>query len=80
MAAAKLNSIYTDPIPNGTKFVALFSDGSGADVYFKNDGLIFHFDYPEGEEAPDNQEWLAEAGYSEWIELPNDFKLWWERE
>lgn len=79
MTAATLNSIHTDKIPNGTKFVALFSDGNGASLFHKDEnGGMFMGDNEEI--SGDAQDWLAEAGYSHWIELPNDFKLWGERE
>jgi len=79
MTAAKLNSIYTDKITNGTKFVALFSDGSGASIYYTDKaGKLFNANCEEYASTPND--YLDDAGYSEWIELPADFKLLGERE
>ena len=73
-----LNSIHTKSIPNGTKFVAIYADGSGAHL-FKIDktGKLY---CPEGEmlsNAPDTH--LMDCDYYYWIELPKTFKLWFEQ-
>lgn len=74
----KLRSLYTDPPKNGTKFIAIFDDGSGADIFhFRKDGILQQAGWSE-EDCVDDVFWLCDAGYSEWIELPNDFKMWGE--
>lgn len=71
-----LRSIADDP-PRG-KFVALFDDGSGASLFrFSGDTL-----YTEegGIYAPEDGETHADVlidfGYSHWLPLPDDYKVW----
>lgn len=73
-----LRSIADDP-PRG-KFVALFEDGSGASLFrFSGDTL-----YTEegGIYAPEDGETHADVlidfGYSHWLPLPDDYKVWGE--
>jgi len=73
-----LRSIADDP-PRG-KFVALFDDGSGASLFrFSGDTL-----YTEegGIYAPEDGETHADVlidfGYSHWLPLPDDYKVWGE--
>lgn len=71
----KLNILYEDKIPNGTKFVALYSDGSGADLFYTNEiGELFNSD-SELIDIKDHS-WLEDAGYLWWIELPQEFEIW----
>ncbi len=77
-----MKSIFTDKIPLGTKFVALYGDGSAAE--------LFHFDakgilYDAADSLFDSdcqgqlEAYLADVGYDYWIELPQDFLFWYER-
>jgi hypothetical protein len=71
------NSIMAKSIPNGTKFVAFYSDGSGCDLFWINDsGELFdvHCDYLSI--APD--QYLMDRGFSYWIEIPNKYQFWFE--
>lgn len=58
--------------PKGTKFVALYNDGSGAGLFFRDDNGDYFDDGldPSCDEALDD--------YLLWIPLPDDFKLWGE--
>jgi hypothetical protein len=59
--------------PIGTRFVALFDDGSGASLFecVKDDGFGLHIDdlavYYDSEALDD---------YLLWIEVPDDYKFW----
>lgn len=78
-------SFYAGNRPTG-KFMALFSDGSGGglfaldrgnedrDVYRTAEGDII------GYADKDGYEWFIDAGYSIWVRLPQDFKLFYEME
>ena len=78
ITTTRLRSIATDSIPNGTKFVALYDDGSGAKLFMVDkDGMLFDgygIDYGE---TPDCI--LMDFGYSHWIALPKTFKIWFEK-
>jgi len=67
-----LNSLIDDFPENNSKFVALFSDGSGANLFQINeDGVV------NGHDMPDlDQDWLIEAGYLYWQYLPENFDIW----
>lgn len=70
-----LNSIHAKSIPNGTKFVAIYCDGSGADIFrIDRDGYLFDAEGNTLSETPDIH--LEGCGYCYWIELPKTFKLW----
>ncbi len=50
----KFNCIVSDSIPNGTKFVALFYDGSGANVYMIDKaGHLINHEGEDIESSPD---------------------------
>lgn len=70
-----LHSLFTKQPKEGRKFVALYSDGSGADV-FKRDkqGNLYN-----GEGEILSQTWLEDAGFSSFMYLPDDFTLWFEQ-
>lgn len=73
----KLNLIATDP-PKG-KFIAIYGDGSGAELFYgRKNGVLVSAD---GEliEGYDQQEWLEESGFCFWVPLPDDFELWFEQ-
>lgn len=75
---AELKSIYTDK-PEG-KFVAFFSDGSGASLFWAIDGEDGLPDYldSEGDLIPCPETYLIDAGYNHWMQLPNEFKFFFE--
>ena len=74
-----MNTFYTEK-PTG-KFVALFSDGSGAGLFWRLDddenGLPVYCDH-DGDLVPEPETYFEDAGYSHWLALPDDFKLWFE--
>lgn len=72
-----MNSIVSDPIPKNTKFFAMYYDGSGGKVFLtdKKGRLIDH----NGNIIDDEPEtYLADCCFAFWVELPKDFKLWFE--
>lgn len=73
-----INLIVSKSIPNGTKFVALYYDGSGASIFMiDKKGHLINHDGVDIESAPDT--YLVGSGFGYWIELPKSFKLWFER-
>ena len=66
-------------IPTGTRFVALYCDGSGASLYLIDDeGELYDAtDGKLGVVSPDA--YLQDTGKMYWIELPATFKFWFER-
>jgi len=64
--------IAIDP-PKEGKFIAFFGDGSGAGLFMCVDGGIIDH---EGDDIDDD--YLLNAGYCQWMPLPDDFKLWFE--
>ena len=74
----KLKSTITDP-PKKGRIVAFYGDGSGAALFYvRKNGVLVN---AEGEliVGYTADEWLFEAGYSEWAELPDNFRLWFEQ-
>lgn len=65
-------NLVTSRPPVG-RFVALFSDGSGANLFFHADGG----DLYDANMEPDSWDDL-EGNYSLWAVLPDNFKLWGE--
>jgi len=74
-----LNFIPQKSIPNGTTFVAISGDGSGAGLFLITD----HGELCDAEDGPMNittpDTYLMDAGYLYWIELPDSFQLWFEK-
>lgn len=75
-------TLFEDPPQPGTRFVALYSDGSGASVYFfREDGHVL---LPSGEEMGEAltpaalSDWLWDAGYLFWMPMPEWQKLFFE--
>ena len=66
--------------PKG-KFVALFSDGSGAGLFWRLDddenGMPVICDH-DGDQIPEPETFLIDSGYSHWLPLPDDYKFWFE--
>ena len=73
-----MNFIPSKSIPNGTRFAALYGDGSGARLYLITDRgeLVDAEDGPMDEMSPDT--WLLDAGFLYWVELPDTYKFWFE--
>jgi len=67
--------------PEG-KFVALFADGSGANLYWRLDdqpcGLPVYCD-ATGDLIGEPETYFEDAGYYAWLPLPDDFQLWMEQ-
>ncbi len=55
----------------GSKFIALYSDGSGSCMFFRHEGGYIDC---EGDEIPA----LNPKSYDRWIELPQDLEFWCE--
>ena len=73
-----LNSISAKSIPNDTKFVAIYADGSGARLFMIDEanGLYCAENGYLGIMAPDR--YLLDGGFSYWMQLPDSFELWFE--
>ena len=73
-----LHSIAVKSVPNGTKFVALYADGSGAKVFMvdKAGNLVDCYGKDLGDE-PDAT--LVQRGFASWLELPQTFNLWFDQ-
>lgn len=57
--------------PNGSRFVALFDDGSGANLFMRDD-YGYYLSAEEG--VPEE----LSTSYKFWIPIPMQFKLWFE--
>lgn len=70
-----LHSIAVKSISNGTRFVALYGDGSGAKVFMidQEGHLVDAYGQDLGGE-PDAT--LTGRGFASWLELPQTFNLW----
>jgi len=70
-----MQSITTNP-PKNEHFIALYGDGSGAEIF----ACVAENEYcnSDGEalEVPDIQEWLLDTSFMYWVPLPSDFKFW----
>lgn len=73
----KLKCLLTTP-PTGGKFIAFFNDGSGASLYYitKNGNMLD----TDGCDQEINASDLIDNNYSQWAQLPDDFKYWFEIE
>ena len=78
MTQATFNAINSKSSPNGTTFVALYSDGSGAALFMITDDgeLCSSNDGPLNIMTPDTH--LLDSGFLYWMPLPDTFKLWFE--
>lgn len=73
----ELNYFYAQQPDCESRFVAILSDNSGANL-FRRDGEGCYFD-SEGGDIP-NTEWFEDAGYSAFMYLPDDdFLLFYEQ-
>ena len=70
-----LKSLFVDHPPKGCKFVALFCDGSGAGIFARTEsGSVVD---AEGNKRTVDD--LVDAGYGDWLRLPDDYVMWYER-
>lgn len=71
----KLFNFYEQPPEHGTRFIAFYSDGSGAELFMRTD----NGDYIKADSmfAP-NTDWFIDSGYLWFARLPDDFKLFFE--
>lgn len=73
-----LESIRSNSIPNGTKFVAFYGDGSGA-MLFLIDANGHLFNAKGSDLGCDPEVELMDRHFIYWLELPRDFKLLFEQ-
>lgn len=73
-----MNLIAAKSIPNNTKFIAIYGDGSGADLYgITKEGMLYNAnDGMMDVNYPDL--WLMDNGYVFWVQIPNTFSFWFE--
>lgn len=76
----KLRTIGVDKIPNDTRFVAIYSDCSGAMLFYLNkNGCLFEAEgYAWGHVSNQLPQELLDSGFLFWIPLPANFRLWFE--
>ena len=79
ITTTRLRSIATDSIPNSTKFVALYGDGSGAKLFMTNPNGHVVNALGDTYKFSDVNTFLMKREYLYWIELPDNFKLLFER-
>ena len=73
-----MKTISAHSIPNGTKFVAFYQDGSGCEMYeITNDGDLKDLYGEIIGNAPDHD--LRLMGFTEWMPILKTFKFWYER-
>ena len=71
----RLFNFYKQPPEEGTRFIAFYSDGSGAELFMRTD----NGDYIKADSmfAPDTN-WFIDSGYLWFARLPDDFRLFFE--
>ncbi|MDE2105544.1 MAG: hypothetical protein KGL39_50425 [Patescibacteria group bacterium] len=78
MTQTPFNAIASKSIPNGTKFVAFYYDGSGAALFWIDDsGHLYDAEAEEISATPDTHLLDSEFGY--WMKLPDGYKFWFEQ-
>ena len=72
----KLFNFYEQPPAHGTRFVAFYSDSSGAELFMRND----EGDYLKADSLynPPDTNWFIDSGYLLFAVLPDDFRLFFE--
>ena len=76
-----LNCINSKSIPNGTKFVAIYGDGSGARLFCIDDsGSLWDSESRPNHITTAPDIWLMDAGFMYWMKLPDTFKLCFENQ
>lgn len=74
---SELKLIAVEP-PTSGKFIALYGDGSGGDVFMFDDSR--NMIAADGVQTPiDGAEYLLDANYCYWLPLPDSYKLWCEQ-
>ena len=64
-----------------SKFVAFYSDGSGANLFWRLDDDVDGFPVycnAEGDFIEKPETYFEDAGYYAWLPLPDDFEFWFE--
>ena len=70
-----VKSVFTDIIPPNTTFVAIYADGSGANLFhIDGEQCLYDAELNNMDYAPNP--YLQEAGYLWWVKLPKWFQLW----
>ena len=70
----KLHSFYTETPKKGSVFIALYDDGSGANLFNRDNAG----DYRNAEGEILSQDWFLDAGYIDFAYLPTNYKLFYE--
>lgn len=72
---------FDNPPKPGTRFVALFADCSGAEIFYLSDkGALVDSCGAEILRGADGAlaDWLLEAGFVAWVALPDGLRLFFE--
>jgi hypothetical protein len=73
-----VKSVFSDIIPKNSTIVAIYSDGSGANLFhIDGERCLYNSDMDNMDYAPNH--YLQEAGYLWWVKLPKWFQLWGNR-
>ncbi len=70
----KLHSFYLETPKKGSVFIALFDDGSGANLFNRDEFGNFN----DAEGVSIHQDWFLDAGYIDFAYLPTNYKLFYE--
>lgn len=65
-------NFYEDDPP--TKFVAIYSDGSGCHLFYKDEKG--RYQSPDHAFQMADKEWFIDAGFLWFLPLPDDFEVW----
>lgn len=65
-------NFYEDDPPE--KFVAIYSDGSGCDIFYEQSAG--YYASSSREIVGVQTDWFADAGYLWFLPLPDDFEVW----
>jgi hypothetical protein len=63
---------FHDDTP-GQKFIAIYGDGSGCEIFQMADG---GYKSPAYDDELIDYDWFMEAGFVWFIDLPDDFSVW----
>ena len=73
-----IKCFYEDDLPS--KFIAIYSDGSGCDIYYEDgEGSEFYIGCGRGVNGV-QKDWFFDTGYLWFVPLPDDFEVWEVRE
>lgn len=70
-----LHNFYTENPKKGSVFVAFFDDGSGANLFNRDD----EGDYRNARGVLISQTWFLDSGYCDFAYLPTNYKLFYEQ-